>query len=318
VRTWDFGALRSVTVDGVVLVAGMFSTVEQDTVCTLHVADTGELLGGWPMPYDWCFSDPDSNLSTCTADGRTYAIVRGRGYDYHVHRLTLDGPVPVRRFAPDDDGIHTVAPGVVSGQPAVLSSDWRHVHAYHLHTGEAIVEPWIVPDGWRAVELLTVGQRTYAWLQRADEPGRPDWHCRLWDVLQRRPVGPPMFVRGYRWGPWALGRRPALLVKIDWEVYRVLDLSLRRPVGPALPDTVDGLSAPAAGILHGRAVLAAATGTSLTVWDLLTGSPRHVVALPAAPLAVVVAGDRLYVADPAGEIGAHPVPLRALHPLAAR
>ena len=46
VRTWDFGALRMATLDGVVVVAGMFSTVDQTTVCTLHEADTGRLLGG--------------------------------------------------------------------------------------------------------------------------------------------------------------------------------------------------------------------------------------------------------------------------------
>ncbi|MFF5226051.1 hypothetical protein [Dactylosporangium sp. NPDC000521] len=318
-RTWDFGALRTATAGGVVVLAGMFSTVDQATACTLHEADTGRLLGGWPMPYDWCFSHPDTNLSTFEADGEAYSIVRGRGSDCTVHRLTLGGPVLLDRFEPDGDGVHTVAAAVVAGRPAVLSSDWRRVHYHHLRTGEALRAPWSAPDGWRVEELVAVAGRAYAWLEPDDDdsPGT-DWRRWLWDAISGRPVVPPAFVRGYRWGPWALGRRPALLVKTDWQEYRVLDLALRRPVGPALPESVESLSAPAVGVLHGRAVLAAATGTTLTVWDLLTGSPRHVVALSGAPLAVAVAADRLYAADPEAGISAHPVPLRAMHPLAPR
>ncbi|WP_238006365.1 hypothetical protein KZZ52_35885 [Dactylosporangium sp. AC04546] len=317
-RTWNFGALRTATVDGVVVAVGMFSTVDQVTVCTLHEADTGRRLGGWPMPYDWCFSRPDTHLSTLAAAGETYSIVRGRGSDYTVHRLTLDGPVLLDRSEPHDDGIFTLAAGTVFGRPAVLSSDWRRIHYHHVRTGEALREPWSAPDGWRVEDLVTVAERTYAWLEPADETPRTDWRCWLWDAITCRPVVPPTFVRGYRWGPWALGQRPALLVKTDWQEYRVLDLTLRRPVGPALPHSVAELSAPGLGVLHGRPVLAAAAGTALTVWDLLTGSPRHVVALPDPPLAVAVVADRLYVADTAGEISAHRVPLRALHPFAAR
>ncbi|WP_344507354.1 hypothetical protein [Dactylosporangium maewongense] len=317
-RTWDFGALRTATVGGVAVVAGMFSTVDQATACTLHEADTGRLLGGWPMPYDWCFSRPDTNLSTFAADGEAYSIVRGRGYDCIVHRLTVDGPEPVGRFEPDGDGVYTVAAAVVSGRPAVLSSDWRRVHYHDLRTGEALRAPWSAPDGWRVDELVAVAGGAYAWLEPDDDSPRTDWRGWLWDAIGGRPVGPPVFVRGYRWGPWALGRRPALLVKTDWREYRVLDLALRCPAGPALPATVQDLSAPAVGVLHGRAVLAAVTGPALTVWDLLTGAARHVVAFPDVPLAVAVAADRLYVADPEGEISAHPVPPRALHPLAPR
>ncbi|MDG6106940.1 hypothetical protein Daura_28195 [Dactylosporangium aurantiacum] len=317
-RRWDFGALRTVAVGGVAAVAGMFSTVEQSTVCTLHEADTGRLLGGWPMPYDWSFSHPDAHLSTVVAHGEAYSIVRGRGSDYTVHRLTLDGPVLTGRFEPDGDGVHTVAPGVVSGRPAVLSSDWRRVHYHHLRTGARLRPPWTAPDGWQVEELVAVGGRTYAWLEPRDDTPRTDWRCWLWDAVTGRPVAPPVFVRGYRWGPWPLGRRPALLVKADWQDYRVLDLALGRPVGPALPRPAADLTAPAAGVLHGRAVLAAAAGTALTVWDLLSGAARHVVTLPEPPLAVAVAADRLYVADPAGGIGAHPVPLRSVHPLAGR
>lgn len=319
VRTWDFGALRTVTVDGVAAVAGMFSTVEQSTVCTLHEAGTGRLLGDWPMPYDWSFPHPDTHLSTVAADGEAYSIVRGRGADYTVHRLTLDGPVLVGRFEPPGDGVYTVAAGAVAGQPAVLSSDWRQVHYHHLRTGAPLRPPWTAPDGWRVDGLVAVAGRTYAWLEPdTGAVPRTDWRCWLWDAGTGRPVAPPVFVRGYRWGPWPLARRPALLVKTDWQDYRVLDLALGRPVGPALPPPAGHLRAPAAGVLHGRAVLAAATGTTLTVWDLLSGEPRHAVTVPAAPLAVVVAADRLYAADPGGGISAHPVPLRAVHPLAAR
>ncbi|MEV0131049.1 hypothetical protein AB0H83_21620 [Dactylosporangium sp. NPDC050688] len=167
-------------------------------------------------------------------------------------------------------------------------------------------------------EVVAVAGRTYAWLEPDGDTPRTDWRGWLWDAVGGRPVAPPVFVRGYRWGPWPLGRRPALLVKTDWQDYRVLDLALRRPVGPALPEPAGDLSAPAAGVLHGRAVLAAAAGAAVTVWDLLSGVPRHVVTVPEAPLAVAVAADRLYIAGPEGEISTHPVPLRAVHPMAVR
>lgn len=276
-------------------------------VALLSSGDGGTALHGFPsdrhwLHDEWVVVDPERGLRTLTVNGIVYVLARCRGAD--LYRL----PLYHVRFLDYDAAALTW----IDGHPAVLAAHEDTVTFEHLLTDEPLRAPWRAPAGWMVDELVSVRDHPYAWLR-----GDPDhWRGWLWDPVADRPVRPPLRVVGYRWPVTQLSTRPAMLTKVNWEAYQVWDLALGAAVGPALSADTPDLTAPSLGTLHGRAVLAASTGTEVRVWDLLTASVLHAAGSPVEPLATALGpDDQLYVLDADGALHAFAVPLRNVHPL---
>jgi hypothetical protein len=168
---------------------------------------------------------------------------------------------------------------MLRGQPSILTCDDVGVVRFRAwHDGDRVLRSWAVPEGWSCDRLVSAGGRSYAWLAYdvpKETPSEEVWRVaaahgqHLWDVTSGRPVGAPLLVRGYRWGPWPLGRRLLGLFKVGWRDVQLWDLNLRKPVGPGLGDLA--VANPSVGLIHGRPVLVATTQLTLRVWDAGTG-----------------------------------------------
>jgi hypothetical protein len=320
------GAVRAVTVADVPLALCLLSTAEGSSTLVLYRLDTRSAIGRWGYPDDYVFVVPDEHIATYTIGTAAYSVLTGRRNGYTVHELTSRGLV--QAGSAPALGVRSAVAGERDGRLVVFATDGERVHTLDLFTGVARHHPWIPPVGWEVSTVVTVGRRTYAWLERrvtdvahrraapADE--RYWWHW-LWDVAGGTPVGRPQFLRGYHWGPWPLGPRPAMLLKADWRRYEVRDVALGTPVGPALPADVAKLSAPAAGLLHGRPALSGHADGHVRLWDLATGEQRYAAEVAQPPLATAVApGGVVVVLGPDGTVTTLGVPLRAVHPSALR
>ena len=311
-RDYDAGALRAVTVEGRVLLAGMYCATDGVKRIDLRDASTGVVLavdggdGG-----EW-WREPADHFSTFTWQGGTYILhVTDRSDGYRVLRVRPEGLEPVERTS-GDDYVSSMAGTVLDGRPCVLTCDGEEVRFRLLGDGDRVFRVWTTPPGWSCPAVLSTGGRSYAWLHR-DVPG--EHGRRLWDVVADAPVGPPFLMRGYEWGPWELHGRPVMLFKVGWRDLELWDLGRREPLGPGLGDL--RLAALSVGAVHGRPVLAAAVGEELRVWDVGTGRTLGAARLPDRPIATAV-GPHVWAIGRGGHVTRLRVPVRRIHPSAVR
>ena len=302
-----------VTVDGLTLLVAMYCSQGLSGRIELLDAVTGAVLdSGWTTFKEWWF-DPERRLRTFTVDGIPHvAYVWGRGGSYQVERVTLDGFVAVGSFE-DDLGSGPAVPAVVGGEPVVATHGPTSVRLRHWRDGHPVCPMWTAPSGWTCDELVAVRGGVRVWLT-PDGAGR--WDQWLWDPVADRPAGPPLTMRGYRCGPWTVDGHPLLLYKVDWRDWQLWDLARRAPLGPGLGDL--GLENPAAGVLHGRPVLAGILDSAAVLYDVGTGRQLADRTMPHPPLATAVAGDTLWAVDTDGGFVRHTVPVRDIHPSALR
>jgi hypothetical protein len=302
---WSFAAVRTTVVAGRVLVVGLYSNLDGDNACLVHDAVTGDPLGALPIDDDWVYTTPERRLAVMDS----HAIVLTRRSAFLVVRLTHAGPEPVGWRTPASHA-DAVVLGRVGRRAALFATEGDTVTTYGLPVGTRLGPEWTVPPGWRIGDLVRSGRRVYAWLGDGDD------RCWLWDVGAALPVGPPAPIRGLRWGPWDLGGRPALLHQA-WRRYEVRDLTLGTSIGPPLPVAAHELSVPCVGTVHGRRVLAAATGHRVRVWDLPTGRLVHSGQSPEPPLALALHDGGLVMVERQARVHAVPISPRSAHPLTA-
>lgn len=326
---YDFGGLRAAEVDGRVLLAGMYCDVEGWNRVDLRDAATGEVI-------DVCFPDKlwwhdvAEHFTIFERQGRTYILYLGPRWRYRVQQVTARGFAPAEHEPSGDrdhdDFCSALAPAVLDGRPAILTCegddavfrDWRN-------PGQRIGS-WTAPAGWTVGSLVSIGGRPYAWLHHdvpGETPHEDRWRVaaehgsRLWDVIADAPVGPPLPVRGFQWGPWALDGRPVMLFKVDWRHFEVWDVGRRHPIGPSLGDL--DLANPSVGLVHGRRALAGTVGESLRVWDVGTGRLLDAVELPDKPIATAIgAKGTAWTITRTGYVGSTTVTAAQIHPVAAR
>jgi hypothetical protein len=226
----------------------------------------------------------------------------------------------------EDDFVGALAPAVIGGEPAIVTHGSATVRVRHWRDGRALRPVWTAPDGWQCAGVVAVDDVVYAWLHPRiadDVPTGDRWRQaarlggRLWDVTADRPVGPPLVVPGYEWGPWPLNGRPVMLFAVNWRDLQAWDLGRREPLGPGLGDL--GLRRPQAGVIHGRPVVAGAMGNTLTVCDLGTARRIAEVSLPRPPVAVTIGGHgTVWAVDDAGGLVRIDVTGARIHPSAVR
>jgi hypothetical protein len=269
----------------------------------LRDAVTGEVLdvydgGGRP----W-WHEPAHHFTGFAWQAMSYVAFRNPWTGgYTVLRLTRSGLQLV--CAPEasdaeEDFIDAVVPVVLDGGLAMLTCGMETVAWRAWPDGEWVLRIWRTPPRWRDPRPVVLAGRPYVWLSVTDfddVPAEDRWRIpesfdhQLWDLTSDAPVGAPLRMRGYLWGPWHVGTRPLMLCKVDWRDLQVWDLGRREALGPGLGDL--DIANPSLGLAHGRPVLAATVDTSLLIFDLHTGRRVASQALPDTPIATTV--------DPAG------------------
>jgi hypothetical protein len=331
---YDLGALQAVVVDGRVLLAGMFCDVEGWNRVDLRDAATGQVIDAY-FPDKLWWHEVAEHFTAFDRHGGTYILYLRPRWRYHVQRVTPRGFAPAEHeFRGDgdhDDFCAAPAPAVLDGRPAILTGDGGGAVFRDWRAPGRVLASWAVPEGWTCAGLVSIGGRPYAWLGYdvpEETPSEDRWRVaaehghRLWDVIADAPVGPPLLVRGFRWGPWALDGRPVVLFKVDWHHFQVWDVARRQPIGPSLSERDLGdqeLRNPSVGLLHGRRALAGTVGESLRVWDIGTGLPLDAVDLPDKPIATAIgADDTAWAITRTGYVGSITVTAAQIHPVAAR
>jgi hypothetical protein len=313
-------------VDGRVLLAGMYCDADGGNRVDLRDAATGEVIDAYGHDKQW-WNAPSEHFTSFTRHGRTYVMYQRPRFGYRVRRVTRQGYEPSgHETLHDDDVVSALAPAVLDGRPVIVACTLDDAVFRDWHDADQVLGSWTAPGGWTHPDLVSIGGRPYAWLGYdvpRDTPLEDKWRIsaehgsRLWDVIADTPVGAPLLVRGFRWGPWVLNQRPVILFKADWRDFQVWDVARREPLGPALGDL--DLANPCVGLLHGRPALAGTTGTALRTWDIGTGRLLGTADLPDKPIATAIgAKDTVWAITRSGFIGSLTITTAQIHPSAAR
>jgi hypothetical protein len=308
------GALQVVDVDGQILLTGMYCDDDGHNRVDLRDAATGEVVDVYDHYKQW-WNAPARHFTSFSWLGRTYILhIRPRSIGYCVQRVTPKGFELTEEAIPDDDGaILALAPAVLDGRLAILTCDERSARFREWRTGDHVLRSWAAPKGWAWPSPISIGRRSYVWLNYDG----PEHVYRLWDLTSDTPVGLPLPVRGYRWGPWTLDQRPVALIKVDWRDFQVWDLARRQPLGPGLGDLE--LENPSVGLIHGRPALTGTVGTSLQIWDIATGRLLNATDLPDTPIATAIGPkNTAWAITSTGYIGRLTITPAQIHPAAAR
>jgi hypothetical protein len=272
---------------------------------------TGAVLDSEWTTFSEHWFTPTERLRTFTVDGVPHVVyVWGRGGGYVVERVGLD--TFTHLIHSDDDHVWGAAvPAVVGGEPVVAVRQGESVWLRHFHGGHRIGPVWTAPAGWSCDGLVAVRDGVRVWLN----VDGPRWQQRLWDPVADRLAARPITVRGYQYGPWTIGDRPALLFKVDWRDWQLWDPARAEPFGPGLGDLAMDIVQP--GVLHGRPVLLGVLDGAVVIFDIGTGRRLPGPAPPGRPLAVTAHRDTVWAVDADGGLARMHVPVRALHPSAA-
>ncbi|MEU8121324.1 hypothetical protein AB0C21_21670 [Spirillospora sp. NPDC049024] len=308
------GALRAVDIDGRILLTGLYCDEDGYNRVDVRDAATGEVIDAEYHHQEW-WNDPADHFTGFSAPDGTYILyISLRASGYCVQRVTPKGLEFIEEPVPEDDGaFFELAPALLDGRLTILTCDERTARFREWRNGNRVLRTWTTPEGWADPSPVSIGGRPYLWLGCDG----PEHTSRLWDPISDEPVGPPFLVRGYRWGPWALNRRPVALFKVNWRDFQVWDLARREPCGPGLGDLE--LKNPSLGLVHGRPALAATVGTSLRIWDIRTGRLINATPLPDTPIATAVGPkSTAWAITTTGYVGSVTITPAEIHPAAAR
>lgn len=308
------GALQVVDIDGQIFLTGMYCDGDGQNRVDLRDAATGEVISAHYHYRRW-WNDPAEHFTSFSGPYGTYILYKRPGANgYCVQRVTPNGFEFTEDAVPEDDGaFFEVAPAALGGNLTILTCDERTATFREWGNGNHVLRTWTAPDGWADPSPISIGGQPYLWLGCDG----PEHTSRLWDPISDEPVGPPFLVRGYRWGPWSLNRRPVALFKVNWRDFQVWDLARREPCGPGLGDLE--LENPSLGLIHGRPALAATVGTSLRIWDIRTGRLINATSLPDTPIATAVGPkSTAWAITTTGYVGSVIITPAEIHPTAAR
>ncbi len=322
------GGLQVVTAGGRVLLAGMYCDASGHNRVDLRDTATGEIIDAYGHYKEW-WNEPSRHFISFRRGGEPFTGYARPRWGYVVERVTAKGYAPSGHDPSENEVASAVVPGEAGGRPAIVVGSSAGAVIRDWADADLVLGSWTVPPGWQYPDLVAAGGRVYAWLGwdvPADTPSGERWRVaaahgsQLWDVIADVPVGPPLLVRGYQWGPWELAGRPVLLFKVDWRDFQLWDIGRREPLGPGLGDLE--LANPSAGLMHGRPVLAGTVGTSLAAWDVGTGRLLGELSLPDQPIATTIGagapGATAWAITRSGHIGRLTIPLARIHPSARR
>jgi hypothetical protein len=325
IPVYQSGDLRVCDVGGRTMVVAYFGTADGGQHLELRDDRTGAVVEHVvPWYKEWWFDPADRHLAAFRHDGKPYVvIVTRRGLEYHVFRVTPRKLVQVADVEPSgSDFLGDIAMMTLDGTPTVVTCGDR-VHFRHWLDGHEMRPEWRAPEGWRVGDPVVAGDRLFLWLSphvSREVPTQEVWRVAmnqgwwLWEPLRDAPLGGPLKVRGYQWGPWPVAGRPVMLYKRDWRSFQVWDIARREPLGPFMGDL--DLNRPHIGTAHGHRVLAAALDEHVRVWDVSTARQIAETALPRA-VAVNIGPDNVIRAiDGRGVMARMEIPIRAVHPLA--
>lgn len=332
----NLGALRAVTVDGGVLLVGMYCDAEGHMRVDLRDTSTGEVVDVHGRGEKQWWHDPADHLTGFVWQGSTYVLhLTGRPRGWRVLRVTPDGLTLEEHAVPDigdDDGfIDFVAPAVLDGQAAVMSCEVdnpsRAVVFRSAFDGDRVLGSWTLPEGWKVSGLLSVGERPYACLEFQVPDGTPPeerWRaatrrhgCRFWDITSGVPVGSTLVGHEFDGGQRVVGGRPVALFRVHGgSDHQVWDLARQEPLGPRLAGIGWNLQV---GLLHGRPVVADTTRESLRAWDIGTGRLLGSADLPDEPIATAIGpAGTVWAITRTGFVASLAVPPARIHPTAVR
>ncbi|MGW1617351.1 hypothetical protein ACWCQZ_50310 [Streptomyces sp. NPDC002285] len=322
---YDYGGLQAVVVGGRVLLAGMYVDTEGGNRVDLRDAVTGEVIDAYDYYKEW-WNDPAKHFTSFQLHDSTYILHKEPRYGYRVERVTSQGYEPAGHEPHQQTVVSAITPAALDGRPTVLVCTLDDAAFRDWRDADQVLGSWMAPEGWTHPDLLSIDGRPYAWLGHKvpdHTPLEDRWRVaaehgnRLWDVIADTPVGAPLLVPGYQWGPWALNGRPVVLFKVGWCDFQVWDVARRQPLGAGLGDL--NLANPCVGLLYGRPALAGTVDESLRVWDIGTGRLLGTVELPDKPIATAIgAKDTAWAITRTGYVGSLTVTATQVHPVAAR
>ena len=289
VAVWDLSALGHLHApltghDGTV--RGAATAVVQGRHLAVTGGDDGSVriwdlegekeAGGGPVGQ----AGPVQRVTTAVVDGRS-VIVTG-GSDAKVRIWDLDGGGQLGEpLTGHTDAVDLLTVGTVEGRPAILTRD-RHerVRIWDLTTREELI-------GWSTSEYTSPS----IWLFAALD-GRfaaVTWEGRVWDLAASAWIG----VKPQQKGALALAAldgRDVILTGFRQETVQLWDLATGERMGQPLRHSGEVWSA-AAGMLDGRLVVATGAGSTVRLWDAVSGQQIGAYAFPAGIRGLAVAPD---------------------------
>jgi hypothetical protein len=323
------GALQALEVGGRTVLAASLCDPAGHSRLELRDGGTGDLLAATEPSYKPWWFDPKGRSTVFLAHDVPYLVhVDPRGWGYRVRRIRLTGFDGIGAISSIEENDHVtgVATAVLDGVPTVVTHNATSVRFRHWLDGHDVRPVWTAPQGWECAGAVGARDRLFVWLDAriADEvPADDRWrHAarlggRLWDVGTDKPIGGPLALPGYRSGPWLLDGRPVMLVKVGWRDLQVWDVGRREALGPWIGNVP--LARPEIGMLHGRPVLAGASGSTLAIWDIRTARLVAAAPLPRPPAAVTIgAGSSVWALDGADGFVRIEIEGARIHPAAVR
>lgn len=323
---YHVGALHAAVVDGRVLLAGMFCSLEWSQRVELRDTTTGEVLDVHDEHRKFEWHDPVDHFSSFSVGDASYvAFLTHRPHGFTVLQITSSGFERVCHRTADhwEDDVIGVGPVVLDDAPALLVAQERTVTWRAWPDCEQVLRYWNSPPGWEEPRLMVFEEKVWALLSATtpdDAPasGRPRiFPTQLWDLTADVPIGSPMPMNGRPSGPWVLDARPVALCRIGHDDAAVWDIGRCETIGPGLRGPTLQVVSP--GVLYGRPALAVADSTWLHVFDLGTGVLVGSRALPDTAIAATFdPSGTVWAITETGRLTRLQIPVGNIHPVALR